>query len=179
MIKTIAMIVVIALVVVIAAVLALAATKPDEFRVERTTSINAPPEKLFPLINDLRAFARWSPYEKKDPAMSRAYSGAASGKGAAYEWDGDKNVGKGRIEITEASPPSKVTLKLDMIKPFEGHNVIEFTLEPKGSATTVTWAMRGSVPYLAKIVHVFFNMDRMVGDDFETGLATLKTLAEK
>jgi uncharacterized protein YndB with AHSA1/START domain len=179
MVKTIAIIVVVLLVVAVAGVLVLAATKPDTFRVQRATSIKAPPEKIFPLLNDLRSFASWSPYEHKDPAMKRTYSGAARGKGAVYEWDGDKNVGSGRIEIAETSPPSGVTLKLDMLKPFEAHNIVEFTLEPKRDSTNVTWAMHGRVPYLAKIVHVFLDVDTMVGNDFETGLANLKTIAEK
>jgi carbon monoxide dehydrogenase subunit G len=179
MLKTIAVIAVVLPVVGIAAVLAYAATKPDTFRVQRAASIKAPPEKIFPLINDLRSFARWSPYETKDPEMKRTYSGSASGKGAMYEWDGNRNVGKGRIEIADTSRPSKITLKLEMIKPFEAHNNVEFTLEPQGDSTNVTWAMNGQVPYLAKVVHVFFNMDSMVGNDFETGLANLKTLTEK
>lgn len=166
------------LAVAIGAVLAYAATKPDTFRVQRSASINAPPETIFPLLNDLRNFARWSPYEEKDPDMKRAYGGAESGKGATYEWDGDRNVGKGRIEIADTSPPTKVVLRLDMIKPFAAHNTVEFTLEPKGGATTVTWAMNGHTPYIAKIVHVFLDVDRMVGRDFEAGLAKLKTIAE-
>ena len=116
----------------IAGVLAYAATKPDTFRVQRAASIKAPPEKIFPLLNDLRNFALWSPYEKKDPAMKRTYSGAPSGKGAVYEWDGDKNVGSGRLAIANSSPPSKVTLDLDMLAPLKAHNIVEFTLEPKG-----------------------------------------------
>lgn len=172
-------IIVAALLVAVAVVPVLAATKPDRFHVERTASIKAPPERIFPLINDFRSWSGWSPYEKKDPAMKRAFSGAAAGKGAVYEWDGDRNVGSGRIEIADASPPSKVTIKLDMIKPFDAHNIVEFTLEPRGEATNVTWAMNGQVPYLAKIVHVIFNMDRMVGSDFEAGLANLKVLAER
>ena len=178
MLKIIAIIVGI-LLVAIGGVLAYAATTPDTFRVVRTTSINAQPEKIFPLINDLRGFATWSPYEKKDPAMKKAYSGPPSGKGAAYEWDGDRNVGKGRMEITETSVPSKVVIKLDFVRPFDAHNVVEFTLEPRGDATNVTWAMQGPVPYMAKVVHVIFNMDRMVGDDFAAGLANLKAIAEK
>jgi carbon monoxide dehydrogenase subunit G len=169
----------IVIVVGIAGVLAFAATKPDTFRVQRAASIKAPPEKIFPLLNDLRSFAAWSPYEKKDPAMQRTYSGAPSGKGAVYEWDGDRNVGKGRIVIADSSPPSKVTLRLDMMRPLEAHNLVEFTLEPKGESTDVTWAMKGQVPYIAKIVHLFFNVDRMVGRDFEAGLADLKAIAEK
>jgi len=173
-------IVVVALVVVpLAAILVMAATKPDTFRVHRTASIQAPPEKIFPLINDFDNWGAWSPYEKKDPAMKRTRSGAANGKGAVYEWDGDKNVGQGRMEIADTSPPSKVVLKLDFAKPFEAHNIVEFTLEPRGDATNVTWAMHGPVPYVAKIMHVVFNMDRMVGTDFEAGLANLKAIAER
>ena len=167
------------LLVAIAAILVLAAMKPDTFRVERTASIKAPPEKIFPLISDFDNWGAWSPYEKKDPNMKRTRSGAANGKGAVYAWDGDKNVGKGRMEIAEASPPSKVSLKLDFERPFEAHNIVNFTMEPKGDATSVTWAMQGPVPYIAKIVHVIFNMDRMVGRDFEVGLANLKMRAEK
>jgi hypothetical protein len=111
--------------------------------------------------------------------MKRAYSGAESGKGAVYEWDGDSNVGKGRIEIVDSMPPSKVALKLDMIKPFEGHNTVEFTLQPQGETTTVTWVMHGAVPYVAKLFCMLMNGDRMVGDDFEAGLANLKTLVER
>jgi Polyketide cyclase / dehydrase and lipid transport len=172
-------IVVAVIVVGIAGILALAATKPDTFRVQRAASIKAPPEKIFPFLNDLHNFASWSPYEKKDPAMKRTHSGAPSGKGAVYEWDGDKNVGAGRLAIANASPPSKVTLNLDMFRPLEAHNMVVFTLEPKGESTNVTWAMDGKVPYIAKIVHVFLNVDKMVGQDFEAGLANLKTVAEK
>lgn len=175
MLKTIAVIVV----VLLAAVLVFAATKPDTFRVQRVTSIKAPPEKIFPYLSDLRSFATWSPYEKKDPAMQRTFSGPASGKGAVYEWDGDKNVGKGRMEIADTAPPSRVAIKLDFVRPFEAHNIVEFTLAPKGDSTDVTWAMQGPVPYVAKIMHVFVDMDSMVGKDFEAGLASLKAVAEK
>jgi carbon monoxide dehydrogenase subunit G len=175
MIKTIAIIVV----VLVAGILILAATKPDSFRVQRATSIKAPPAKIFPYLNDLHNFGAWSPYEKKDPAMKRTFSGPASGKGAVYEWDGDKNVGKGRMEIADTATPSKVVIKLDFVRPFEAHNTVEFTLAPKGDSTDVTWAMQGPVPYVAKIMHVFFDMDSMVGKDFAAGLANLKTVAEK
>jgi uncharacterized protein YndB with AHSA1/START domain len=168
-----------ALLMVIGVVLALAATKPDSFHVQRTARIQAPPERIFPLINNFRLWGGWSPYEKKDPAMKRTFSGPPTGKGAAYAWDGDKNVGAGRIEIADVSPPNKVTIKLDMIKPFPTHNIVNFTLEPKGQSTNVTWAMQGPVPFMAKIVHVIVNMDRMVGGDFEAGLANLKALAER
>jgi Polyketide cyclase / dehydrase and lipid transport len=172
-------IVIMAVVVLIAAVLIFAATKPDSFGVRRATSIGAAPDKIFPLINDFKHWGSWSPYEKKDPAMKRAFSGAASGKGAVYEWDGNNQVGKGRIEIIDVTPPSRVTIKLDMIKPMEGHNIVDFTLEPRGGGTHVTWAMRGSCAYMAKVMGLFLNMDKMVGKDFEVGLANLKVLAEK
>ena len=155
MIKTILIVVVVAL----AAILIFAATKPDTFRVERSTSIKAPPEKIFPLINDFHNWPTWSPWEKMDPAMKRTHSGAASGKGAVYEWEGNSKVGKGRMEIVDAPAPSKVTIKLDFLKPFEGHNIAEFTLEPKGDSTNVTWVMDGPRPYVAKVMSVFFNMD--------------------
>ncbi len=160
-------------------VLGIAATRPDTFRVARSTSIKAPPEKIFPLINDFRQWPAWSPYERKDPAMKKTFSGAPTGKGAIYEWDGDKNVGSGRIEIADTTALSKVTLKLDMIKPIAAHNTVDFTLEPRGGETLVTWAMRGDVPYLAKVVHMLFDVDKMVGGDFESGLASLKAAAEK
>jgi uncharacterized protein YndB with AHSA1/START domain len=179
MIKTIIAVVGVLVLISIAGVLALAATKPDAFRVERTASIKAPPEKIFALINDLHGWGAWSPYEKKDPAMKRTFSGAASGKGAIYEWDGNKNVGKGRMEITDTSPPSRILIKLDFISPFEGHNTAEFSMVPKGDTTSVTWAMDGPAPFVSKVMQVFLNLDTMIGKDFEDGLANLKTLAEK
>lgn len=177
--KTVLLTVAVILVVGIAGVLIFAATKPDVFRVARSTSIKATPDKIFPLINEFRNWASWSPYEHRDPAMKRTYSGAESGKGAIYEWDGNSNVGAGRIEITDTTPPSKVMINLDMLKPFEAHNNVVFTIEPNGETTSVTWAMSGPVPYFAKIMHVFMNVDRMVGGDFETGLANMKAVAEK
>jgi uncharacterized protein YndB with AHSA1/START domain len=165
-------------VIVVAAILIFAATKPDTFRVQRTTSINAPPEEIFPLINDLHSHTSWSPFEK-DPEMKRAHSGAPQGKGAVYEWDGNRQVGKGRIEIADTTPPSKLTMKLDMFTPFEAHNIVEFTLEPKGQSTNVSWAMHGPQPYMAKVMGTVINCDKMVGSQFEEGLAKLKALAEK
>jgi carbon monoxide dehydrogenase subunit G len=169
----------IAIAVIIAAVLIYAATRPDTFRVERTASIKAPPERLFAMINDLQNWRAWSPYEKKDPAMQRTLSAATSGKGATYAWDGNKDVGQGRMEIVESIPPSKVTIKLDFLKPFEAHNTAEFTLEPRGEATAVTWSIYGPQPYVSKVMSIFLDFDTMIGQDFEAGLANLKTLAEK
>ena len=178
MFNTIAVIAVVVLAGLLVALLGLAATRPDTFRVQRTTSINAPPGKVFALINDLRRWSAWSPYEQKDPAMKRTYGGTASGPGAAYEWDGNREIGKGRMEITGAAPPSRVTLRLDFVRPFEAHNVVEFTLEARGDATNVTWALHGPASYLSRIMSVFFSMERMVGNDFESGLANLKAVAE-
>ena len=165
--------------VVVAAVLGFAMTKPDSFRVQRTMKIKAPPEKIFPLINDFHSWSSWSPWEKLDPAMRRTNSGAAMGQGAVYEWEGNAKVGKGRMEITEVSPPTKVTVKLDFLKPIEGHNIAEFTLEPQGDSTSVTWVMRGPAPFLSKVIQVFISMDSMIGKEFETGLGNLKSIAEK
>ncbi len=169
----------IVIVVLIVALLAYAATQPDTFRVQRAASIKAPPEKVFALLNDFQRWEAWSPWEKKDPAMKRTFSAVSSGTGAQYAWEGNREVGQGRMEIAESVPPSRLAIKLDFLKPFEAHNRVEFTLEPKGEATNVTWAMQGDTPYLAKIVHVFLNMDKLVGNDFEAGLANLKTIAEK
>jgi uncharacterized protein YndB with AHSA1/START domain len=143
--------------------------------------VKAPPEKVFPLINDFHQWTTWSPWEHKDPAMMRTYSGAQSGKGAAYAWDGNKNVGSGRMEILEASSPSKIVIKLDFFKPFEGHNTAEFTMLPQGDAATtnISWVMHGPAPFMSKVMQVFMNMDNMIGKDFEAGLANLKRLTEK
>lgn len=171
-------IIVIVVIVLVAAVLAIAMTKPDSFRVERKIGIKSSPSKVFPLIDDFHNWSSWSPWERMDPAMRRTYSGAASGKGAVYEWEGNSKVGKGRMEITEASP-SKVTIKLDFLKPFEGHNVAEFILEPQSDSTSVTWAMYGPAPFFSKVMQVFMSMDKMIGKDFDSGLANLKAIAEK
>jgi uncharacterized protein YndB with AHSA1/START domain len=163
----------------IALVMILAATRPNTFRVQRATLVRAPAEKIFPLINDFHQWTSWSPYEHKDPTMKRTFGGAASGKGAVYAWGGNKNVGSGRMEILDASAPKKIVIKLDFFTPFEGHNTAEFTMLPQGDATNLTWLMHGPAPFMAKIMHVFMNIDRMVGSDFEIGLANLKRLTEK
>ncbi len=175
MLKTVSIIIVVA----IAAVLLFAATRPDTFQVQRTAAIQAPPEKIFPLINDFSRWNAWSPWEKKDPGMKRTFGTVTAGKGAVYAWDGNKNVGQGSMEITESAAPSRVAIELKFVKPFEASNDVEFILLPKGGLTQVTWTMRGRVGYFEKLIHLFFNIDRMVGGDFEAGLASLKTIAEK
>lgn len=163
---------------VIAALLVYAATKPDTFRIQRTATIKAPPEKVFALINDLQSHLSWSPFEK-DPAIKRRFNGTTVGKGATYEWEGNRKVGKGRIEIADTTPPSRITMKLDMLKPFQAHNTVDFIIAPKGEATDVTWAMQGAQPFMAKLVGTFMNCDKMVGGEFEQGLANLKLIAEQ
>lgn len=179
MVKTIAIAVAVIVVVSLAVVLVMAASRPDTFRIVRAANIKAAPETIFALINDFRNWGAWSPYETKDPDMKRTFGATTAGRGAEYAWDGDRNVGSGRMQITEASAPSKVALDLHMLTPIKADNVVEFTMTPQGEATNVTWAMSGRVPYLAKIAHMFFDMDRMVGRDFEAGLAKLKAVAER
>lgn len=174
----IVLIVVGAIAILIAVLLIYAATKPDAFRVERGATMQAPAEKVFPLINDFRNWPGWSPWEKLEPAMAKTLSGAASGQGAIYEWEG-KKVGQGRMEIMESVPSSKVLIKLDFLKPFEAHNTAEFTLTGQGDTTNVTWAMYGAQPFMLKVMTVFMSMDKMVGKDFEAGLLAMKTIAEK
>jgi hypothetical protein len=178
MLEIIAIIAVI-LAIAIAIVLILAATKPDTLRVQRATSIKAPADKIFALINDFHQWVTWSPYENKDPAMKRAYSGAESGKGAVYAWDGNNNVGSGRMEILETAVPAKIVIKLDFFKPFEGHNTAEFTMLPQGDVTNLTWTMTGPAVFMSKVMQVFMNLDNMIGRDFEVGLANLKKITEK
>ena len=167
------------LAIAIAVVLILATTKPDRFSVRREITVQAPAEKIFPLINDFHQWVAWSPYEHKDTGMKRTYSGTESGKGAVYGWDGNNNVGSGRMEILESAVPSKIVIKLDFFKPFEGHNTAEFTMLPQGGGTHVTWLMHGPAPFMNKLMQVFMNLDKMIGKDFEAGLVNLKTVTEK
>jgi uncharacterized protein YndB with AHSA1/START domain len=167
------------LVVLLIGVLAYAATRPNSFTVQRSITIKAPPEKVYALINDFHNWALWSPWEHIDPSMTRHYSGAAQGDGTIYEWVGNGKVGSGRMEIVSSTPASKIRIKLDFLKPFEAHNFAEYTLTSAGDSTTVTWQMYGPNPYIAKLMQVFCSMDKMVGKDFETGLANLKAQAEK
>lgn len=157
---------------------AVAATRPDAFQVSRTLAIKASPEKLFPLINDLRTFNTWNPFVTGDPDAKLAYSGPPSGPGAMNAFGPGKG-GTGTLSIVEAVPSSKVVMSLDMTRPLEAHNRVEFTLRPQGDATQVTWAMTGSVPLVGKVVHLLIDMDKMVGGQFDKGLTDLKALAEK
>jgi uncharacterized protein YndB with AHSA1/START domain len=169
--------IVIAIAVIIAALLVRAAVQPPNFRIARSQEVSAPPEKIYNAITDFHVWTRWSPYEQKDPDMKRLYSGADAGRGAVYAWDGDKNIGAGRMEIL-AAEPKKIDIQLDFFKPFKAQNFAEFTLEPNGSSTRVTWAMHGHSRFLCRIIGTFLNMDKMVGRDFEAGLKNLKAVAE-
>jgi uncharacterized protein YndB with AHSA1/START domain len=175
MIKMIGIIIVFA----IAAILIFAAMQPNSFRVQRSTTIKAPPEKIFAAINDFHRWEAWSPWEKIDPAVKRSYSGTESGKGAVYAWQGNNEVGQGRMEIIESTLSSKLLLKIEFIKPFAAINTVEFNLAQNGENTTVTQAMYGPSPFISKLMGLFFSMDKMVGGKYEEGLATLKTIAEK
>ena len=166
-------------VIAVAVVLILAARKPDTFQVTRTATINAPPERVYPLIADFKAWGAWSPWEKKDPALKRTYGGPETGVGATYAWVSDKDLGEGSMRIVDATAPVRLALNLDFIKPFNAHNDVVFSLTPQGPATAVTWTMTGSTPFVAKIMHVFVDMDRILGADFESGLAALKAAAER
>jgi hypothetical protein len=169
----------IGIVVVLAIICGMAAMKPDSYTVVRNASIKAPPEKIVTLINDFHNWGSWSPWEHLDPNMKRTFSGAASGKGAIYNWEGNKDVGAGRMEITDQALPGKVDIKLDFLEPFQSSNVTVFTLEPKGEMTNVTWTMSGPAPFITKLMMVFTSMDAMIGKDFEKGLAQMKATAEK
>ncbi|HVM85295.1 MAG TPA: SRPBCC family protein, partial [Candidatus Binatia bacterium] len=152
---------------------------PDSIKVQRSIVIKAAPDRIFTLINDFKAWPQWSPYETKDPNMQRTLSGADQGKGAIYAWNGNRNVGAGRMEILESTAPTKIAIKLDFMKPIEGHNIATFTMVPNGEATEVTWTMEGPAPFIGKVMGVFFDLDKMIGSDFDAGLANLKRVSEQ
>lgn len=167
------------IVAVVVAVLILAATRPPSFEVKRSLDIVAPPGRIYPLIADFREWGRWSPYEKLDPALRRDFSGAAAGQGAVYAWEGNGKAGAGRMEILEAAPERGVDIKLDFTRPFRANNRAAFHFDRVGEATRVTWSMQGAAPFMARLMGLFINMDRLIGKDFEQGLANLKAAAEQ
>lgn len=170
-----------ALAVIIAGVLAYAATRPDRFAVQRSITIRAPAEALFPLINDLRAFNSWNPFDKQE-GIKASFEGPQAGKGARYAFD-SRQAGTGSIEIVDTAPPARVVMRLLMTKPLAADNRVTFLLEqvgdPASKQTRVTWRMEGDSPFVGKLIQVFLDMDKMVGSQFETGLADLKALAER
>lgn len=168
----------VALLLAIAAILLIASTRPDSFHVSRTKAIAAPPERLFPLIANLRQMNTWNPFALRDPASQVSYTGPDSGIGARHTFDGKKS-GAGSIEVLEADAPTNVVMRLSMTKPFKADNRVEFTLKPNGGGTTdVTWTMGGKQPLLAKAMTLFVDCDRMVGKEFEAGLGSLKRMVE-
>ena len=176
---SVVLIVVLVVLAVLVSLLGYAATRPDMFRVQRSAVIKAPAWKVFALIEDLRSFNSWNPYERREPGVKGTYSGAARGVGAAYAWDGRK-VGAGRMEIIASQAPNSVTMQLDFVRPFKASNTAEFTLRAEGDTlTVVTWAMHGPAPYLFKLMGVVFDSDGMIGKDFEAGLANLRALTER
>ncbi len=156
-----------------------AATRPDTFRVERHVVINRSAPDIFPLLEDFHAWTRWSPWEELDPGLRRTYSGADRGKGAVYEWEGNAKVGKGRMQIIRSDAPTHVTIDLAFLRPFKAENAAAFDLEAQGADTEVTWAMYGPLPLPSKVMGVFVSMDKLIGRDFERGLAKLKAAAEE
>ncbi|CAN7200455.1 SRPBCC family protein [Bosea sp. LjRoot90] len=170
---------VIAVLALVAGVLIAAARKPDIFEVSRSATIRATPERIFALLADFQEWGAWSPYEKKDPAMKRSFKGATSGVGAVYAFDGNKQVGTGELAIIEVQAPKKLAVTLDMTRPMACSNLITFTLAPSEGGTLVTWHMQGACPFMGKLMGTIFNMDRMVGGDFDKGLADLKQAAER
>ena len=165
-------------VLLIAAIFLYASTRPDHLHVERSINIKAPAEKIFPLLNDFHLWNDWTPYSK-DPNMKKTFSGSALGVGAHYAWEGNKDVGKGEITIRSSNAPQRIEFDLHMIEPFEGHNLATFTLTPDGDTTKVTWSLDDTQKLMVKVMSLFMDMDKMIGKDFEVGLAQLKVLAEK
>jgi hypothetical protein len=154
-----------------------AALRPDSFRVERSALIPANQAKVVALVGDFHEWVRWSPWEKIDPTMQRTYSGSASGAGAGYAWSGSGKAGAGRMEILDCSE-SRVLIRIDFTKPFAASNTVEFTLVPQGDSTHVTWAMFGPSPFISKLMGLAFNLDRMIGKDFEAGLVNIQSAAK-
>jgi hypothetical protein len=169
----------IGVIAIIVIILGLALSQPNSFTVTRSTVIKAPADKIYPMISDFHNWSAWSPWEHLDPNMTRTFAGPSGGVGAVYGWEGNDQVGAGRMEIVNAATPAKVDIKLDFLKPFESHNSTVFLLEPQGDGTRVVWTMSGPSAFMTKLMGVFVSMDKMVGPDFEKGLASMKAVAEK
>jgi uncharacterized protein YndB with AHSA1/START domain len=167
------------LVILVILVLIYASTRPDTFQIQRKIAIKAPPEKVFPLVNDFHEWAKWSPWEKLDPNLKRTYGGPDSGPGATYGWEGNDKVGTGRMEILKTTPPNEVKIQLDFLKPYEAHNTGTFQFQPTSEGTEVIWTMDGEAPFMFNVMKVFIDMDGIIGKDFEKGLAAMKVEAEK
>ena len=154
------------------------AGQPGEFKLSRSTSITAPPEKVFPYVNEFHNWEAWSPWAKMDPACKNTFAGAAAGTGAIFSWAGNKKVGEGRMTIQESRPAELIRIKLEFFKPFKATNTAEFNFQPEGNQTFVTWSMFGKNNFMGKVFSLFVNCEKMVGRDFEKGLAAMKSIAE-
>jgi uncharacterized protein YndB with AHSA1/START domain len=169
----------IGLVAVMAILAGVIVMQPAEYSVVRTATINAPPPVVYGLINDFHQWEQWSPWAKLDPNMKTTYSGPPAGPGASYHWIGNDDVGEGRMTIKDSTPNDRVSIDLEFIKPFESRSVTTFTLKPEGAAgTAVSWTMAGQNNFMSKAMTLFMSMDKMVGNDFEKGLAQMKAVAE-
>jgi hypothetical protein len=154
------------------------ALQPADFRITRSTTVAAPADTVFPHVNDLSQWRAWSPWENLDPDLKRTYEGPAAGVGASYAWIGNSQVGEGRMTITDSKPNELVRIRLEFIKPFQATNQSEFIFAPSGGQTAVTWAMTGKHSFMGKAMCLVMNMDKLIGKNFEDGLAKLKTVAE-
>lgn len=168
----------IGLAVIVVVSVVVVALRPSEFRVERAATISAPPPVVFAQVNDFRKWDAWSPYARRDPAMKKSFEGAPAGVGAIYRWSGNHEVGEGRTTIIESRPHDLIRIKLEFVRPFAATNTAEFTFRPEGERTAVTWSLAGRNNFMGKAVGLFMNMDRMVGGDFEKGLARMKSVVE-
>jgi len=168
----------IAVAVIVVVFIVVVAMQPSVFRVARSATISAPPPAVFAQVNDFHKWEAWNPWGKIDPAMKQTYEGAPAGPGAIYTWVGNKNVGEGRMTLTESRPSDLIRIKLEFFKPFAGTNIAEFTFKPAGNQTAVTWSMTGKNNFMAKAIHLFMNMDKMIGGQFEMGLAQMKSIVE-
>ncbi len=168
----------IAVAVIVVVFVIIVALQPSEFRVARSATIAAPAPAVFAQVNDFHKWEAWNPWGKIDPTMKQNYEGAPLGSGAVYTWSGNNEVGEGRMTITESRPSELIRIKLEFFKPFAATNIAEFTFKPKGDQTAVTWSMNGKNNFMAKAIHLFMNMDKMIGGQFEKGLASMKSVVE-
>ena len=168
----------IALAAIAIVVVVVVAARPAEFRVARTARIAAPPAAVFAQVNDFHKWDAWNPWATLDPAMKQSYEGAPAGAGAVYTWAGNSQVGEGRMTLTESRPSDLIRIKMEFLKPFAGTSTAEFTFRPEGDQTVVTWSMEGRNNFMAKAIHLVMNMDKMIGGQFEKGLAQMKAVAE-
>ncbi|MDB6108491.1 MAG: hypothetical protein JWR69_241 [Pedosphaera sp.] len=168
----------IALVAIVAVFVVVVAVQPSEYRVTRTATISAPAAAVFAQVDDFHKWEAWSPWAKIDPAMKQTYEGAPAGTGAIYTWAGNNDVGAGRMTLTENHPNELIRIKLEFLKPFASICDTEFTFKPDGNQTAVTWTMGGKNNFMAKGIHLFMNMDKMIGGQFEKGLADLSSAAK-